>query len=75
MVRVKPFFDSQCRMWANAQRDGRPVEHRWRRKVWLTPTTMPCSNAAKTRNPLKFVWVPQTTGSISAPSGPKFAVL
>ena len=30
-------------MWANAQRDGRPVEHRWRpvqrRKVWLTPTT------------------------------------
>jgi len=31
------------RMWANAQRDGRPAEHRWpsvqRRKVWLTPTT------------------------------------
>jgi len=28
---------------------------------------MPCSNAAKTRNPLKFAGVPQTTGSISAP--------
>jgi len=27
---------------------------------------MPCSNAAKTRNPLKFAGVPQTTGSISA---------
>jgi len=47
-----------------------------RRKVWLTPTTrVPCSNAAKTRNPLKFAGVPQTTGSISAASGPKFAIL
>jgi len=27
---------------------------------------MPCSNAAKTRNPLKFAGVPQTTGWISA---------
>jgi len=27
-----------------------------RRKVWLTPNTgVPCSNAAKTQNPLKFV--------------------
>jgi len=23
-------FETQCRMWANAQRDGRPVEYRWR---------------------------------------------
>ena len=31
-----------------------------RRKVWLTPTTtVPCSNAAKTRNPLKFAGVPK----------------
>ena len=31
-----------------------------RRKVWLTPTTtVPCSNAAKTRNPLKFKGVPK----------------
>jgi len=36
---------------------------------------MPCSNAAKTWNPLKFAGVPQTTWSISAASGPKFAIL
>ena len=45
----------QLEMWANAQRDGRPVEYRWRpvfnAAVWL------CSNAAKTRNPLKFAGV------------------
>jgi len=43
----------QTRMWANAQRDGRPAEYRWRlcaqpRKVWLAPTAqVPCSNATK----------------------------
>jgi len=31
---------------------------------------MPCSNTAKTRNPLKFAGVPQTTRSISAVSRP-----
>jgi len=36
---------------------------------------MPCSNAAKTRNPLKLPGTPQTTGSMSAASGPKFAIL
>jgi len=42
----------------------------------LAPTTrVPCSNAAKTRNPLKLGGVPQTTGSISAASGPKFTIL
>jgi len=46
-------------MWANAQRDGRPTEYRWRplfnATVWLTPTTrVPCSNAAKTQKPLKL---------------------
>ena len=41
-----------------------------------SPTTrVPCSNAAKSRNPLKFARVPQSTGSISAASGPKFAIL
>ena len=46
------------------------------RKVWLTPTTrVPCSNAAKTRNPLKFAGVPQTRQQISAASGPKFTIL
>jgi len=46
-----------------------------RRKVWLTPNTgVPCSNAAKTRNPLKLAGMPQTTRPISAASGPKFAI-
>ena len=51
-------------MWANAQRDGRPAEYRWRplfnAAVWLTPTTrVQCSNAAKTRNLLKVGGVPR----------------
>ena len=49
------------------------VQHR---KVWLTHTTrVPCSNAAKTRNPLKFAGVPQTRQQISAISRPKFTIL
>jgi len=68
------------RTWANAQRDGRPAEYRWRpvfnAAVWLTPTTrVPCSNAATTPNPLKFAGVPQTNETISAASGPKFTIL
>ena len=67
-------------MWANAQRDGRAAEYRWRplfnAAVWLTLTTrVPCSNAAKTRNPLKLAGVPQTNEWISAPRGPKFTIL
>jgi len=67
-------------MWANAQCDGRPakqvVPSVQRRKVWLTPTTrVPCSNAAKKRNPLKCVGVPQTRQEISAVSRPKFTKL
>jgi len=47
-----------------------------RRKVSLTPTTrVACSNAAKTRKPLKFAGVPQTPEPVSAASGPKFAIL
>jgi len=65
------------RMWANAKRDGRPVEYRWRplftAAVWVTPTTrVPCSNAAKTRNPLKFAGVPQTSEPILAVSSPHY---
>ena len=46
------------------------------RKVWLTPTTrVPCSNAAKTRNPLKLPGVLQTNKMISAASEPKFTIL
>ena len=45
-------------MWANAQRDGRPAEYRWRplfnAAVWLTPTTrVPCSKDAK---PVEITW-------------------
>jgi len=36
---------------------------------------MPCSNAAKMRNPLKFAGVPQTRPQISTVSGPKFTIL
>ena len=36
---------------------------------------MPCSNAAKMGNPLKFIGVPQTAGPISAATGPKFTIL
>jgi len=56
---------AELEMWANTQRDGRPVKYRWRqsvqrRKVWLTPNTwLPCSNAAKTRNPLKLAGMPK----------------
>jgi len=40
------------------------------RRSLLTPTTrVLCSNAAKTRNPLKFTGVPQTRQQISAASG------
>jgi len=36
---------------------------------------MPCSNAANTRNQLKFGGVPQTNETISAASGQKFTIL
>jgi len=67
-------------MWANAQRDGPPAEYRWRplfnAALCLTPTTgVPCSNAAKTRKPLKLPGVPQINEKISAATGPKFTIL
>jgi len=36
---------------------------------------MPCTNAAKTRKPLKVAGVLQTPETISAASGPKFTIL
>ena len=67
-------------MWADAQRDGRPAKHSWRPLFNAASLAdahyeMPCSNAAKTQNPLKFVGVPQTPEPISAVSGPKFTIL
>jgi len=68
-----PVFQHKTRMWANDQRDGRPTEHRWRPlfnavKFGSRPLAyyMPCSNAAKTRKPLKVAEVPQTPETISA---------
>jgi len=71
-------------MWANGQRDGRPVEYRWRppfnaAKFGWRPV-LECRSVTlpiiyKTRNPLKFAVVPQTRQRISAVSGPKFTIL
>ena len=71
---------TKLEMWANAQLMAAlpniVAPSVQRRKVWLTPTTsVPCSNAAKTRNPLKFARVAQTNEMISAGSGPKFTIL
>jgi len=64
------FFETRCIMWANAQRDGRLAEYRWRLLF-----NAACSNAAKTRNPLKVAEVPQSNETISAASWPKFTIL
>jgi len=73
---------TKLEMWANAQRDGRPAEHRWRplfnaaKFGWRSLLyCCACSNAAKTRRSLKFGGVPQTGKSISAASRPKFTIL
>ena len=69
---------SVIRMWANAQRDGRPAECRWHplfNDAKLSTTRVPYSNAAKVRNPLKLAGVPQTPEPISVVSRPKFAIL
>ena len=74
-------FLRQTRMWANAQRDGRPAEYRWRPMFnaakfgWRPLLECRASNCAKTRNPLKLAGVPQTTGPISAASRPKLTIL
>ena len=67
------------RMWANVQRHGCPAEYRWHPLFNAAKLAdaryLPCSNAAKTRKPLKLAGVPQTTGSISATSRLKFTIL
>jgi len=62
-------------MWANAQRDGRPAEHRWRHMFNATTTCRAVTLHAKKRKPLKVAGVPQTPETISAAGGPKFTVL
>jgi len=70
----------ELEMWANAQHDGLRAECRWRplfnASVRLTPTSrVRCSNAAKTRNPLKSPGVPEGHETISAATAPKFTIL
>ena len=72
---VDSAFVGQCPTWWSPCRTE-VVPFVQCRKVWLTLTTwLPCSNAAKTRKPLKLAVLPQTTGSISAASRPKFTIL
>jgi len=40
-----------------------------------TRMPLPCSNAAKTRNPLNLAGVPQTNETVLAGSGLKFTIL
>jgi len=48
----------------------------WVLQFGSTPTSrVPCSNAAKMQNPLKFAGVPQARRQISATSRPKFTIL
>jgi len=58
----------QLEMWANAQRDGRPAEYRWRRlfnaAVWLCSYGVRCQDA----KPVEISWVPQSNETISAAS-------
>jgi len=63
-----------------ARRQLRPIHiaHaavRWRMSCNAQIKTVPCSNAAKTRNLLKFAGLPQTRQQISADSRPKFTIL
>ena len=60
-------------MWANAQPDGRPAEHRWR--PLFNATTRCRAVTLPRRNPLKFAGVPQTRQQISAASRLKFTIL
>jgi len=65
-------------MWANAQRDGRPAEHRWHPLFTATKfgyrSLLDCRTVTLPRRekPLKLAGVPQSGKPISAASGPKF---
>jgi len=68
-------------MWANAQRDGRRAEYRWRSLFnaakfgWRPLLEYRAVMLPRLRKPLKFVGVPETPEPISAASGPKFTIL
>jgi len=85
MIAVKrksfDFFETETEleMSANAQRDGRPAEYRWRplfnAAAWLTPTTTCRAVTLPNAKPVEICGVPQTNETISAASGPKFTIL
>ena len=78
LLRGFPTFHSNLRitrMWANAQRDGRPAEHRWHSLFNAAKFGWRPLLDAKTRNPLKLAGVPQTNERISATRGPKITIL
>jgi len=69
------------RMWANAQRDGRPAEHRWHplfnaAKFGWSPL-LDCRAVTLPRHKTRWNWLgcPQTRQRISAVRGPKSAIL
>jgi len=71
LITVKPpvfrkkEFMHQTRMWANAQRDGRPAEYRWHPLVnatrfgWRPILECRAVTLPRRRNPLKFVGCPK----------------
>jgi len=72
---------STLEMWANAQRDGRPAEYRWRplfnaaKFGWRLLLECRAVTLPRRANPLKFAGVPQSRQQISAVSRPKFTIL
>ena len=67
-------------MWANAQRDGRPAEHRWRplfnsAKFGWRSLLDCCAVMLLRCGSCKVVEVPQTPETILAASRPKFTIL
>jgi len=72
---------ASTRMWANAQRDGRPAEYRWRplfnaAKFGWRPI-LECRAVTLPRRETRWnlQGCPQTPEPISAASGPKFTIL
>jgi len=72
-------------MWANAQRDGRPAEYRWRppapfeqrHKVWLRRPLLECHAVTLPRRETRWnlLGCPKLpNGSQPADSGPKFTI-
>jgi len=77
------FFETQCRMWANAKRDGHPAQYRWcplfnatkfgwRPLLECRLVTLPKVPRLET---VEICLVLETRQQISAASGPKVTIL